>query len=95
MDKILAYLASHPEMLKEMYFASSELIDDFDDWGPTIQANINGQYNEETAIERLRKVRDDAVFATEGYRPSEAGSGKGTFWDKYDPGPIWDDRSPE
>jgi len=67
MKKILAYLAEHPEMLKELYLASSEIVDDFDEYGETLQASVDGEYDETSPIEKLRKARDQIVFEAEGY----------------------------
>ena len=70
MKKILAFLAEHPDMLKELYLAASEIVDDFDDFGETLQANIDGEYDESSPVQKLRKARDEIVFGAEGYWPS-------------------------
>ena len=70
MQKILAYLAEHPEKLSELYLAASEVVDDFADYGAALQANANGAYDETSAIEKLRRARDEIVLGSAGYRPS-------------------------
>ncbi len=70
MERILAYLAEHPEKLNELYLAASEIVDDFDDYGATLQANADGAYDATSAIEKLRRARDEIVIGSAGYRPS-------------------------
>ena len=70
MDKLLAYLAANPEALRDLYLAASEIVDDFDDYGPVLQATEDGDYDAGTAIGRLKTVRNGIVLAVSGYSPS-------------------------
>lgn len=72
MNAILTYLTEHPEKLADLYLAASEIVDDFNDYGPVLQANDDGAYDSTTAIENLRKARDEIVLGSAGYRPSSA-----------------------
>ena len=50
-------------MAAELYYAASEIVDDFDDYGPVIQANIDGEYDDSTAIVQLRNARAAIIEA--------------------------------
>ncbi len=50
-------LVRHPDLVAELYYAASEIVDDFDDWGPVIQANEESVYDESTTIQKLRAAR--------------------------------------
>jgi hypothetical protein len=56
-------LAQHPDLVAELYYAASEIVDDFDDWGPVIQANENSVYDDSTTIEHLRAARAAIIRA--------------------------------
>ncbi len=65
-------LAKHPDLVASLYYAASEIVDDFDDWGPMLQANIDSEYDESTAIEKLRVARNALIEAL-GEEPPERG----------------------
>ena len=50
----IAALASSDELLLDLYLAASEICDDFEDYGPVLQAGDDGEYDESTAIARLK-----------------------------------------
>jgi uncharacterized damage-inducible protein DinB len=54
-------LATHPSLAVELVSMASEIVDDFDDWGPVIQGDEDGTYSESTAIARLRAARDEFI----------------------------------
>ena len=58
---IAATLAVHPELAAELYLLASEIVDDFEDYGPVLQANEDGVYDEATAINRLQSVRNALI----------------------------------
>lgn len=62
---LLDFFKLHPETAKELYLWASEIVDDFDDHGPAIQSNETGEYDDSTALGRLRVVRDSIITATE------------------------------
>jgi hypothetical protein len=68
-SQIAKILADDPALAFEFYCMASEIVDDFDDWGPTIQANENGVYDETTVIAKLRALRNEIIFRRDGYRP--------------------------
>ncbi len=52
----------------ELVCMASNLVDDFDDYGPVIQADEDGTYSPDTSIQRLRHARD-RLFAAYDSRP--------------------------
>ena len=56
-------LAANPELATALYLAASEVVDDFDDYGPVLQANVDGKYDPSTAVERLREARSAVLSA--------------------------------
>lgn len=52
-------LAENPELAFELYCQASEIVDDFEDYGPMLQADEDGEYTEETTLRRLEKVRNE------------------------------------
>lgn len=56
---LLAALNKDPEAALDFFFAANEIVVDFDDWGPMLQADEDGEYTEETAIIKLRQCRDE------------------------------------
>lgn len=42
------------KQIQELYRAACEIINDFDNYGEVLQADINGKYSKEATIERLR-----------------------------------------
>ena len=65
MGDLEKYFALRPEVAAELYLWASEVVDDFDDYGPVIQSGEDGQYGDSTALGRLRAVRDSVVKALE------------------------------
>lgn len=61
--KLEACLAASPELATALYVAASEIVDDFDDYGPVLQANEHGSYDASTAIEKLREARSAVLSA--------------------------------
>jgi hypothetical protein len=59
------FFALHPGVAAELYLWASEIVDDFDDYGPVIQAGEDGQYDDSTAFGRLRTSRDAVIKALE------------------------------
>ena len=55
--KLTECLALNVDLANQLYLAASEIVDDFDDYGPVLQANEDGQYDASTAIEKLRAAR--------------------------------------
>lgn len=47
-----------PDAALNLVLAASEVVADFDEWGPVLQADEDGEYTDETAIVQLRKSRD-------------------------------------
>lgn len=56
--ELLAAVNADPEVALDLFFAASEVVADFDEWGPVLQADENGEYTDETAIVQLRNSRD-------------------------------------
>ncbi len=73
MSDLLEFFSRHPEVAKEMYYWGSEIVDDFDDYGPVIQSNEVGEYDDSTAFGRLRIVRDAIIRALEAGASDEGG----------------------
>lgn len=70
---ILAYtraLSDDPDTAFELLVMASEIVDDFDDYGPVIQADEQGEYTPRTAIERLRAARDRIFAAHDSHPPA-------------------------
>lgn len=59
-------LADDPKLAVELYTMASEIVDDFDDFGPVIQADENGDYSAATTIGRLRRARDEIIRRRRG-----------------------------
>jgi hypothetical protein len=57
-QELLAAFNRDPDAALDFFFAANEIVADFDDWGPMLQANENGEYSDETAIIQLRQCRD-------------------------------------
>jgi hypothetical protein len=62
-SRLEVYLAAQPHLAALLYLAASEIVDDFEDYGPVLQATSSGLYDESTAIRRLQKVRDEIISA--------------------------------
>jgi hypothetical protein len=65
MADLLEFFTLHPEIAKELYLWASEIVDDFDDYGPVVQSDEEGHYDESTTLGKLRIVRDSIVTAIE------------------------------
>jgi hypothetical protein len=52
---------ARPALATELYLAASEIVDDFQDYGSVIQANVEGKYDGTTTIRRLALVRDRII----------------------------------
>lgn len=59
-------LADDPALAFELYTMASEIVDDFDDYGPMIQSDETGAYSSETVIQRLRAARDEIIRRRRG-----------------------------
>lgn len=59
--RIVRVLVDHPDLAVEFYSLASEIVDDFEDYGPVLQADENGEYSEETVIRRLQRVRNEII----------------------------------
>jgi len=55
--RIAKVLGENPELAFEFYCMASEVVDDFEDYGPVLQADEDGAYSEETTIKRLQAAR--------------------------------------
>jgi hypothetical protein len=55
--RIAQILASNPGVAFDFYCAASEIVDDFEDYGPVLQADEHGEYSEETTIRELQLAR--------------------------------------
>jgi len=54
-------LAENPELAFEFYCMASEVVDDFEDYGPILQADEDGAYSDETTIRRLQAARNRVI----------------------------------
>jgi hypothetical protein len=59
--KIAKALAKNPDLAFQFYCMASEIVDDFEDYGPTLQADEKGEYTEVTVIKRLQRVRKELM----------------------------------
>jgi len=59
----------HPRIAAELYLWASEIVDDFEDYGPVLQSADNGKYDDSTALGRLRIVRNSIIQALETTGP--------------------------
>lgn len=57
-EVVVAAFAARPDLAEEFYLSASELLHDFDVYGPAVQANELGEYDETTEIEKLRVAYD-------------------------------------
>jgi hypothetical protein len=73
MPDLLEFFSQHPEVAKELYYWASEIVDDFDDYGPILQSNEVGEYDESTTLGRLRTVRDSIIAFLEARSGGSAG----------------------
>ena len=54
-------LGDDPQLAFDFYCAASEIVDDFEDWGPALQGNEDGSYDENTPIGRLTALRKEII----------------------------------
>ena len=59
--RIAKVLGENPELAFEFYCMASEVVDDFEDYGPVLQADEDGAYSEETTIRRLQLARNSLI----------------------------------
>ncbi len=59
--RIARVLGEHPDLAYELYCMASEVVDDFGDYGPALQADDYGMYSSSTAISRLAQARDRLI----------------------------------
>lgn len=59
--QIADILAKHPQLAFDFYCAASEIVDDFEDYGPVLQANEASTYDDSSAIIKLRNLRDKII----------------------------------
>ena len=64
-------IAKHPDLLAEFYYAASEIVDDFDDWGPVLQANEASVHDDSSPVQRLRVARAALIRAIGEVPPEE------------------------
>jgi len=57
-DRVAKALGENPEIAFEFYCMASEIVDDFEDYGPVLQADENSEYTEDTPIRRLQAARN-------------------------------------
>lgn len=56
--ELLAALTRDPDAALDLFLAAGEVVADFHEWGPVLQADVNGKYTDETAIVQLEQARD-------------------------------------
>ncbi len=60
-SRIAKVFGEHPELAFEFYCMASEVVDDFGDYGPVLQADEVGMYSSSTVIVRLTQARDKLI----------------------------------
>ncbi len=63
MSDLRDFFSLHPHIAAELYLWASEIVDDFEDYGPVLQSADDGRYDESTAFGRLRIVRNSIIQA--------------------------------
>lgn len=65
--RVVRAFAADPEAAAEFYMSASELLNDFEHWGPVIQVNEDGVYDDSTEIVKLRLAyeRISAIIAAQ------------------------------
>lgn len=56
--RLVNAVSANPKAALDLLLAVDEVIADFHEWGPVLQADEDGQYTEETAIVQLQRARD-------------------------------------
>lgn len=59
--RVAKVLGENPELAFEFYCMASEVVDDFEDYGPVLQADEHGAYSDETTIKRLQAARNSLI----------------------------------
>ena len=59
--RVAKVLGENPDLAFEFYCVASEVVDDFDDYGPVLQADEDRAYTEQTTIRRLRTARNSLI----------------------------------
>ncbi len=59
--QIMQALTENPEPATRFYWWASEIVDDYEDYGPVLQANEDGECDGETTIIKLRDVRNELI----------------------------------
>lgn len=59
--RVMQVLRHEPALLEQLYLMASEVVDDFEDYGPVHQASEAGEYDETTVIRKLQKVRNEII----------------------------------
>ena len=57
--RVARVLGEHPMLALEFYSMASEVVDDFEDYGPVLQGDENGSYSGATVIRRLQVARNE------------------------------------
>jgi hypothetical protein len=60
-QSIVDVLANDLELAFEFYCAASEIVDDFEDYGPQLCGTEAGEYDESTPIGRLQRSRNAII----------------------------------
>lgn len=60
-DRLVEAFRAHPQLALEFYCMASEVVDDFEDYGPALQADSTGTYTDQTVIRRLQVARNELV----------------------------------
>ncbi len=58
-DRLVRVLTNDPILAMDFYCVASEIVDDFDDYGPVLQANDHSVYDDSTAIVRFAALRNE------------------------------------
>lgn len=53
--------AADPQLAFDFFLAASEVVDDFEEWGPVLQANEDSSYDDSTAIVTLQRLRNEII----------------------------------
>jgi len=59
--RIARVLGQHPTLALEFYCMASEVVDDFEDYGPVLQGDEKGDHAPETVIRRLQAARNELI----------------------------------
>jgi hypothetical protein len=62
---IVDLLANDLELAFEFYCAASEIVDDFEDYGPQLAGTEVGEYDESTPIGKLQAARNQIIARLE------------------------------